>query len=122
MNLLELKQQVMFQIGRDSEDLGEFQPHLTDYLNEGYDLLMMAYRQEHVGRDASIPSLSSDKSSPELPGWMHRSLADYAAWMVCRNGNAQKQSQGYALRRAFDETLARARRERGAQRIHHIPR
>ena len=43
MNLLELKQQVMFQTGNDADDLGDFQPHLTDYLNEGYDRLMMAY-------------------------------------------------------------------------------
>ena len=33
MTLLELKQQVMFQTGNDAEDLGDFQPHLTDYLN-----------------------------------------------------------------------------------------
>lgn len=122
MNLSELKQQVMFQIGRDMEDLSDFHPHLNDYLNEGYDLLMMAYRGEHVGNEGNWPCLSGEKSSPELPAWMHRSLADYAVWMVYRNGSAQKQNRGMLFRRAFDDTVSRIRRESGARFIHGIPR
>ena len=95
MNLLELKQQVMFQTGNDADDLGDFQPHLTDYLNEGYDRLMMAYVREHIGGDGDYPELGHDKSQPELPEWLHRAIADYATWLVYRNGSAEKQSRGW---------------------------
>ena len=122
MNLLELKQQVMFQIGQDSGDLGDFHPHLTDYLNEAYDLLMMAYQGEHVGREEKYPPLLSDRASPELPEWMHRSIADYAVWMVCRNGSVMKQNRGRAFRRDFDETVVRIRRECSGRMIRNIPR
>ena len=121
MILLELKQQVMFQTGNDAEDLGDFLPHLTDYINEGYDLLLMACEKQHVGEDSGVHPLAHDKSEPELPAWMHRSLADYAAWLVYRNGSAQKQSRGYVFRKAFEETLSRARNA-GENRIHGIPR
>ena len=121
MNLLKLKQQVMFQTGNDAEDLGDFQPHLTDYLNEGYDLLMMAYEGRHVDDEGDTPRLSHDKSEPELPAWLHRPIADYAAWMVYRNGSAQKQSRGYVFRKAFDEALSRARAAKG-KFVYNIPR
>ena len=121
MNLMELRQQVMFQTGNDAEDLGDFQPHLTDYINEGYDLLLMAHCGEHVDPDGAFPPLAQQKSEPELPGWMHRSLADYAAWMVYRNGSAQKQSRGFVMRKAFDEVLNRVRAE-GGKTIRNIPR
>ena len=121
MNLLQLKQQVMFQTGNDAEDLGDFQPHLTDYLNEGYDLLMMASQGKHVDAESEAQPLSHDKGEPELPSWMHRALADYATWLVYRNGSAQKQGRGYVFRKAFDEVLSRAR-SAGGRQIHGIPR
>ena len=121
MNLFELKQQVMFQTGNDAEDLGDFLPHLKDYLNEGYDLLLMAHCKEHVDDAGKYPRLFHDKSEPELPQWAHRALADYAAWMVYRNGNAQRQSRGFVFRKAFEEVLGRLRQE-GGPSIRNIPR
>ena len=121
MNLLELKQQVMFQTGNDADDLGDFQPHLTDYLNEGYDRLMMAYQREHNGGDGDIPELGHDKSQPELPEWLHRAIADYATWMVYRNGSAEKQSRGFVFRRAFEEAEMKARTSSAGRYITHIP-
>lgn len=122
MNLLELKRQVMFQTGNDADDLGDFHPHLTDYLNEGYDRLLVAHCGEHADDDGQYPRLAHDKSEPDLPAWAHRALADYAAWMVYRNGSAQKQSRGFVYRKAFDEAESRLRLQRGKGYIHHIPR
>lgn len=36
MNLLEIKNMVMFQTNNDADDLGDFLPYLEDYINEGY--------------------------------------------------------------------------------------
>ncbi|MDD6143319.1 MAG: hypothetical protein PUD16_07485 [bacterium] len=121
MNLLELKQQVMFQTGNDADDLGDFQPHLTDYLNEGYDRLMMAYVREHIGGDGDSPELGHDKSRPELPEWLHRAIADYATWLVYRNGSAEKQSRGFVFRKAFEEAEMKARTFSAGKYITHIP-
>ena len=121
MNLLQLKQQVMFETGNDAEDLGDYLPHLNDYINEGYDLLLMAHAGQHVDDDGDYPRMKQEKSEPELLPWTHRALADYAAWMVYRNGNAQKQSRGFVFRKAFEETLARVRNA-GGKYIHSIPR
>lgn len=122
MNLLELKRQVMFQTGNDADDLGDFQPHLTDYLNEAYDRLLMAYMGVHADDDGEYPLLRHDKSEPELPAWSHRAMADYAAWLVYRNGSPQKQSRGYVFRKAFDEAESRLRMQRGGRMIRNIPR
>ena len=121
MNLLELKQQVMFQTGNDAEDLGDFQPHLTDYLNEGYDRLAQAYSGKSVGMDDALMPLLRDKSVPELPEWLHRAIADYATWMVYRNGSAQKQNRGVVFLRTFNEALSRARAASSEAFITHIP-
>lgn len=122
MNLLELKQQVMFQTGNDAEDLGDFLPHLNDYLNEAYDRLLLAERGQHTDDEGAYPRLRHDKSSPELPQWAHRALADFATWMVYRNGSPQKQNRGYVFKKAFEETECRLRASGGGRYIHHIPR
>ena len=48
MDLSALRQQVMFQIGGDAGDVQDYLPYLTDYLNEGYDRLVMAAFGRHV--------------------------------------------------------------------------
>ena len=55
MNLLEIKQHVLFQTNNDADDLGDFLPHLTDYINEGYDKLIVAWCGEHVSDDHEDP-------------------------------------------------------------------
>lgn len=121
MTLLELKRQVMFQTGNDAEDLGDFQPHLTDYLNEGYDRLVMAYAREHAGEEGEYPLLDNDRSEPELPEWLHRGIADFATWMIYRNGSAEKQARGYAFRHSFEEAERRARVESAGRWIRNVP-
>ena len=121
MNLLDIKRQAMFQTGHDADDAGDFHPHLTDYINEGYDRLLMAAKGVHAEEGGAYPRLVHDKSEPELPLWAHRALADYAAWMICRSGSAQKQSRGLVLRRAFEETENRLRTEKGVRQFVNIP-
>ena len=52
MDLSAIKQQVMFQIGGDAEDVQDFLPYLTRYINEGYDRLVMAACGRHVSDEA----------------------------------------------------------------------
>lgn len=122
MDLSALRQQVMFQIGGDAEDVQDFLPFLNDYLNEGYDRLVMAAFGKHVcAQVEDYQPLSHDLSQPNLPAWTHRAIADWATWLICRNGNAQRQNRGYAFRRAFEDVENRLRGAHGQPYIHHIP-
>lgn len=106
MNLLEIKNMVMFQTNNDADDLGDFLPYLEDYINEGYDRLCVVYAGEHVTMDSELYlPLTHDKASPELPEWTHRALADYATWLIYRNGNTAKQNRGQQYRASFEEVL-----------------
>ena len=106
MTLAEIKNLVMFQTNNDADDLGDFLPYLNDYINEGYDRLVKAWCGEHVGIDSDVYSpLKHDKSQPELPDWTHKAIADWATWLVYRNGNSNKQSRGMTFRNSFEELL-----------------
>lgn len=110
MNLLEIKQQIMFQSNNDADDLGDFLPHLTDYINEGYDLLVNAWCGEHVSDDSeTYTPLKNDKASPELPGWTHRAITDWATWLIYRNGNVAKQNRGMAYRSSAESIFSTVR-------------
>lgn len=122
MNLSAIRQQIMFQIGGDAEDVQDFLPHLTQYINEGYDRLTMAVSGRHVGEaEDEIAPLLHEKSQPELPEWTHAAIADFATWLICRNGSAQRQNRGYAFRRAFENVESRLRLAGSGRYIHHIP-
>lgn len=122
MDLASLRQQVMFQIGGDVEDVQDFLPYLTDYLNEGYDRLAVAAYGRHVcEEDEDYQPLAHDKSAPNLPAWTHRAIADWATWLICRNGSAQRQSRGYAFRKAFEDVENRLRGAKSGSYIHNIP-
>ncbi len=122
MDLSAIKLQVMFQIGGDAEDVQDFLPGLTRYINDGYDRLTMAAYGRHVGdSEDDTPPLSHDRSIPVLPEWTHPAIADYATWLICRNGNAQRQNRGYAFRRAFENVESRLRMAHSGRYIHHIP-
>ena len=120
MDLSALRQQVMFQIGGDAGDVQDFLPYLNDYINEAYDRLVMAAYGKHVcPEDERFQPLTYELSRPHLPAWTHRAIADWATWLVCRNGSAQRQNRGYAFRKAFLDVESRLR---GSQKqIHNIP-
>ena len=103
MTLAEIKNMVMFQTNNDADDLGDFLPYLKNYINDGYDRLVFAFAGEHSTQDSdNYPPLNKDKEIPELPEWTHAAIADWATWLIYRNGNAQKQSRGYQFRTTFD--------------------
>ena len=112
MTLGEIKEQVMFQTNNDSEDLGDFMPALNDYVNEAYDRLVSVWSYQHVWTTEYQP-LTLDTDTPVTPSWTHRYLADWATWLVYRNGNPQKQQRGYAFRDSFLEMLSKVAGEGG---------
>lgn len=105
MTFKEIKEQVMFQTNNDAEDLEDYLPHVDDYVNEGYDRLVRAWAKGHVPT-GSYPHMQYDEDIPALPYWTHRAIADYATWLVYRNGNPQKQQRGMAFLQGFQQTLA----------------
>lgn len=122
MDLSAIRQQVMFQIGGDAADVQDFLPHLTQYINDGYDRLTMAASGQHVGGgEDEYPPLLHEKSRPELPEWTHQAIADFATWLICRNGSAQRQNRGYAFRRAFENVENRLRMAGSPSYFRHIP-
>lgn len=115
MLVIEIKDQVMAQTNNDADDLEDFMPFLMDYINEGYDRLVYAWADEHTSdeRGAAWPRLHNDHEAPKTPEWTHRALADWATWLVYRNGNPQKQNRGYPFRAAFEEILAKVTADGG---------
>ena len=114
MTLKEIKEQIMFQTNNDADDLEDFEPHIVDYINDGYDRIVVVFDHQHVSTDSVMyPTMSEDTDDPNLPEWMHRYLVDWATWLVYRNGNPQKQNRGYAYREAFERFLSQLASEGG---------
>ena len=106
MTLGEIKALIMFQTSNDVEDVGDFLPSLLVYINDGYDRLALAYADKHVTRASeNYPSLAEDVDEPNLPEWTHKGVADWATWLVYKNGNPNKQQRGMAFRYSADEIL-----------------
>ena len=106
MTLSEIQEQVMFQTNNDADDLGDYTPHINDYINDGYDRITIIWDNRHVP-SAEYPRLENPTDEPLLPAWIHRYLADWATWLIYRNGNPQKQNRGAAFRTAFEDMLGR---------------
>ena len=113
MTLADIKNQVMFQTNNDAEDLGDYEPHINDYVNEGYDRLVSAWDKSHVSI-GEYDRLEIDSDEPLLPEWTHRALVDYATWLIYRNGNPQKQQRGMAYLNAFNQIERKILDEGGA--------
>ena len=118
MPLKEIKDHVMFQTNNDADDVGDFEPSLEHYINDAYNRLIMAWGGQHLKYDdddplSNYPPLSEDDDEPDLPGWLHQYIADWATWLVYRNGNPQKQSRGYVYRNSFEDALAKIRNQGG---------
>ena len=108
MTLEEIKNTVMFQTNNDVEDLPDFLPYLTDYINDGYDRLVSVWANTHVDESSrEYFPLTDDSDEPLTPAWTHPYLADWATWLVYRNGNPQKQNRGMAYRESFLQMLAK---------------
>jgi len=92
----------MFQTNNDKDDVGDFEPFLLDYINEGYDTLLYDSLSVHVG-DTSYPLLEDDTDEPELDAWIHGAIADYATYRVYLNGSAAKQNRGFLYLSRFNK-------------------
>lgn len=112
MTLLAIKRLVLFQTNNDADDLGDFMPALDGYVQEGYDRLLDAWCGQHAG-SPEHPELVANEDVPDLPEWTHAAIADYAAYLIYRNGNPQKQQRSRDYWRTFQETEARIRSEGG---------
>ena len=123
MTLADIKTQALFQFGNDTDALDdyEFQPHIVDYANEGYDILMWAWKDTHIP-DADL--LVDDDDVPSIPEWAHRAIADYTTWMLYRNGNSARQNRGQAYLSNFNQIKIRLQTEKydGVRHFHHIPK
>lgn len=116
MTLSEINAQIMFQTNNDIDDLGDFEPHITDYINQGYDLLVEAYTGEHVTADSkTYPTLINNSNKPNLPEYSHRAIVDFATYLIYRNGNIVKQNRGQAYYSAFYEVLVKLKYEGGTR-------
>ena len=105
MTFSDIKNQIMFQTNNDVDDLEDFLPHIDDYVNEGYDKIAIVWDHQHVPSD-EYPRLTDDDDIPNLPEWLHRFIADWATWLVYRNGNPQKQQRGRAYWQSFMDMLS----------------
>ena len=105
MTLSEIQEQIMFQTNNDADDLGDYTPHINDYINEGYDRIVAVWDMSHVP-STNYPALAEDSDEPNLPEWIHRYIIDWATWLIYRNGNQAKQNRGTAYKFAFEQFLS----------------
>lgn len=103
MNVSEIKARVMLQTNNDTDDVGDFEPILLDYINEGYDKMLTDAIGVHVG-DTDYPLLTSDTDEPAtaIPVWAHGALADYATYRIYMNGSSSKQTRAYSYLSNFN--------------------
>lgn len=114
MTLKQIKNTVMFNTNNDVEDVADFLPYLTLFINEGYDILTYVWDRQHVSENSEeYPSLSVDGDEPNLPEWTHMALADWATWRLYEVGNPQKQQRGMQYRNSFYLIENRIRQEGG---------
>lgn len=108
-----IRNQVLFQTQNDAEDLQDYLPAIDDYINEGYDKLVYALYGVHVDETEDdettipYPALYDVRDVPKLPSWTHRAIADYATYLMYRNGNALKQNRGVPYYNSFMEVLTK---------------
>jgi len=114
VTLEELQKQALSQIGGDQEDMGDAEPGLTRYLNEGYDRLLFAMNGMHVSDDGAFLPLRHGRAEPELPQWAHPAIADFASWRLCMGGPLARQARGAAFRQSFEQAESRLRLNPGA--------
>lgn len=105
MNLGELKNLVMIQTGNDVEDYPDFAEQSLVYINDGY---RRAY--QHWMGVYPETLLALDEDIPAVPDEIHTAIADWATWLLYRNGNISKQNRGMAFRQAAEQTLGRVSR------------
>ena len=64
MTLQAIQEQVMFQTNNDADDLGDYTPHIDDYINEGYDRIVVVWDNQHVPSE-DYPRLEEQEEERE---------------------------------------------------------
>lgn len=100
MTFANIRDMVMFQSGNDTADYPEFEPALTEYINEGYAIL-----QREISRAEEIHRMLAGNDEPRLPETLHRAIADYGTYMIYRNGNAARQNRGVPYYQMFQQAI-----------------
>lgn len=111
MTYKEITDTVMFQTNNDVEDKEEFKIALPDYVNAGYGKLCDAFWGMYPTLEGPLLPLKTDSDKPNLPLYAHRAIADYASYMMYRNGNPIKQNRGLRYLQDFNEVLSRLRKD-----------
>lgn len=112
MTFEEMMQRAMFQYNADWDDVEDYSPHVDAYVNDGYDQVLYALTEYHLGDLAVFPYLDAEDDADTVPGvptWTHQPIADYATYMLYRNGNPQKQSRGTAFLQNFQDCLTKCK-------------
>jgi hypothetical protein len=101
MELNDLKDLVMLQLGEDTADVEEYETLIETYLQSGYELLM--YKRKG-GNLTDVKPLEQENL---LPIWAHTALADYATYRILITGNSAKQNRAQAFYASFAEILSK---------------
>lgn len=111
MRFGEIRDMVMTQSGNDPSDSSEYEPALSQYINEGYGNLLYEYSHERIStaQGAQYPYLKNEMDVPILPEYLHRPIADYATYLIYRNGNISKQQRGNSFYAQYMKALGDAR-------------
>ena len=104
MTFANIRDMVMFQTGNDTSDYAEFEPSLSEYINEGYGVIQRDLFRKQVGIDFNRMVAADD--TPDIPEALHRSIADYATYMVYRNGNVARQNRGVPFYQYFQQAIS----------------
>lgn len=113
MTFDELRERVIFQVNADSDDLGDYEPALDGYINTGYDKIVDAFLEEHIDMGGKYASMEAPWDTPNMPSWTHKAMADYATYLVYRNGNPQKQQRGMRFLQDAMEVINECKSYRG---------
>lgn len=113
MTLDDLRERVIFQVNADADDVGDYQPALEGYINAGYDEIVDAFLEEHIDTGNYYVSLAAPWDYPLVPEWTHKAIADYATYLVYRNGNPQKQQRGMSFLQDANRIIAKCKEFRG---------
>lgn len=109
MTFEELMQRAMFQYNADWDDVEDYAPHVDAYVNDGYDQVLYALTSYHLNDLEIFVTLENDNDVPGVPEWTHQPIADYATYMLYRNGNPQKQSRGTYFLQAFRDCISKCK-------------
>ena len=106
MTKQQIRQKALYWIGAESWDGDEFAPHLDDAIEEARGEMELA-----AGRE--WPQALSDNESPDAPVWAQDAMAEYAAYMMLRNGSPDKRERAAAHYARFHQAVSRVRMKDG---------